>query len=199
MGKLKSAWEIAMEKAKQIEKLSSEEIQEIKEEEKIKSILSKFYKGRITVNDLWKILQGSKPSSLKKAQMILVNSLNFNNTPYELKLRKEGILALQSLKNAPNLSNLENLLHQLTFIKEEFLKNRDDMEKKAKSELEKDPQSRIKTVRQGDKIIIMQLSVEEALQQNPQWKAFLNQHEEKYSRKFEQIVEKIKEEVGQKA
>jgi len=199
MGKLKSAWEIAMEKVGQVDRLSSQEIQEIKEEEKIKAILSKFFKGRITVNDLWKRLQGSSPLSLNCAQMILLNSLNFNNNPYELKLRKEGILALESLKNTPNISTLENLLHQLTLLKEEFSKTKDYMEKKAKSEIENDPQSRIKTIRQGDKIILMQLSVDEALQQNPQWKAFITQHEEKYSKKFEQIIEKIKEEMVQTA
>jgi len=193
MGKLKSALEIAMEKAEKLDRLSSEEIQKIKEEEKIKTLLSKFYQGKIRTNDLWEKLQGSHPSLLKNAQIILINSLNFNNNPRELKLRKEGILALESLKKNNNISSLENLLTQLNDLKNEFVKNIKYMEEKVKAELEKDPQSRLKTIRQGDKLIVMQLSLEEALQQNPQWKNFLHQQEEKYHQQFDRLREKIKE------
>lgn len=197
MGKLKSALEIAMEKAEKLDRLSSEEIQKIKEEEKIKTLLSKFYLGKIRTNDLWEKLQGSSPSLLKNAQIILINSLNFNNNPHELKLRKEGILALESLKKNNNISILENLLTQLNNLKNEFVKNIKYMEEKAKAELEKDPQSRLKTIRQGDKLIVMQLSVEEALQQNSHWKDFLHQQEEKYYQQFERLREKIKQTLEQ--
>ncbi|GAB4113734.1 MAG: hypothetical protein Kow00103_06230 [Candidatus Caldatribacteriota bacterium] len=197
MGKLKSALEIAMEKAEKLDRLSSEEIQKIKEEEKIKTLLSKFYLGKIRTNDLWEKLQGSSPSLLKNAQIILINSLNFNNNPHELKLRKEGILALESLKKNNNISILENLLTQLNSLKNEFVKNIKYMEEKAKAELEKDPQSRLKTIRQGDKLIVMQLSVEEALQQNSHWKDFLHQQEEKYYQQFERLREKIKQTLEQ--
>ncbi|HEC91475.1 MAG TPA: hypothetical protein ENI51_00515, partial [Candidatus Atribacteria bacterium] len=122
MAKLKSAFEIAMEKANKINKLSPEEIEKIKDEEKIKSLLAKFYKGQITTNDLWQKLKGSKPVALKDAQLTLINSLSFKNSPYEFELRKEGILAIETLKDKKyqNVSTVESILNELILLRENY-------------------------------------------------------------------------------
>jgi len=197
LAKLKSAFEIAMEKANKINKLSLEEMEKIKDEEKIKSLLAKFYKGRLTTNDLWQKLKGCKPAVLKDTQLILVNSLSFKNSPYEFKLRKDGILAIETLKDKEyqNISTIESILNELTLLKKDYNKIKEDVANRLKTEIEKDPQSRIKTIKQGDKIIIMHLSVEEALNENPRWKNFLIKHEDEYNQKFGNIIDRLKEEI----
>lgn len=197
MAKLKSAFEIAMEKANKINKLSLEEMEKIKDEEKVKSLLAKFYKGQLTPNDLWQKLRGCKPAVLKDAQLILINSLSFKNSPYEFKLRKDGILAIETLKDKEyqNISTIESILNELISLRKEHNNIKKTIANKLKKEIEKDPQSRIKTIKQGDKIIIMHLSVEEALNENPQWKNFLTKHEEEYNQKFRNIIERMKEEI----
>jgi len=194
VAKLKSAWEIAQQKVDSI-KLSPEEIEAIKEEERIKALLPKFYKGEITVNDLWQELKGSKPTVLREAQLVLINSLNLKNSPDELKVRKEGILAIENLKENQKIPTIESLINQLISLQKEYHKIKDSVANKLKAEIKKDPKLRIKTVQQGEKIIIMRLSVEEALQENPQWKNFLSQHEEEYNQRFASIIERIKKEI----
>jgi len=193
--KIKSALEIAMEKANKISKLTPEEKRKIKAEEKIKSLLAKFYKGRLTPNDLWQKLKGSKTSVLKEAQLILINSLSFRNSQNEFKLRKDGILAIEPLKEDKNISTVESILNEIILLQKEYLKIKETMANKLKAEIEKNPQSRIKTIKQGEKIIIMHLSVEEALNENPQWKNFLIKHEDEYSQKFRNIIKRLKEEI----
>lgn len=197
MAKLKSAFEIAMEKANKINKLSPEEIEKIKDEEKIKSLLAKFYKGQITTNDLWQKLKGSKPVALKDAQLTLINSLSFKNSPYEFELRKEGILAIETLKDKKyqNVSTVESILNELILLRENYNNIKETIANKLKKEIENDPQSRIKTIKQGDKIIVMHLSIEEALNENSQWKNFLIKHEEEFNQKFKNIIEKLKREI----
>jgi len=193
--KIKSALEIAMEKANKISKLTPEEKDKIKAEEKIKSLLAKFYKGRLTPNDLWQKLKGSKPSVLKEAQLFLINSLSFGNYQYELKLRKDGILAIETLKEVQHISIVESILNEIILLQKEYLKIKETVANKLKTEIEKNPQSRIKTIKQGEKIIVIHLSVEEALNENPQWKNFLTRHEEEFSQKFRNIIERLKEEI----
>lgn len=197
LAKLKSAFEIAMEKANKINKLSPEEIEKIKDEEKIKSLLAKFYKGQITTNDLWQKLKGSKPVALKDAQLTLINSLSFKNSPYEFELRKEGILAIETLKDKKyqNVSTVESILNELILLRENYNNIKETIANKLKKEIENDPQSRIKTIKQGDKIIVMHLSIEEALNENSQWKNFLIKHEEEFNQKFKNIIEKLKREI----
>lgn len=195
MTKIKSALEIAMEKATKISKLTPEEKGKIKAEEKIKSLLAKFYKGHLTPNDLWQKLKGSKPSLLKEAQLILINSLSFRNSQHEFRLRKDGILAIETLKEDQNISTIELILNEIILLQQEYLKIKETVTNKLKAEIEKNPQSRIKTIKQGEKLIVMHLSVEEALNENPQWKNFVAKHEEEYSQKFRNIIERLKKEI----
>jgi len=53
MGKVKSAFEKAMEKAAGIGELTPEEKERIKDQEKVKSILAEFYKSQIDRDGLW--------------------------------------------------------------------------------------------------------------------------------------------------
>ena len=41
----------------------------------------------------------------------------------------------------------------------------------------------------------MHLSVEEALQENTQWKNFIAKHEEKYVKEFREAIQRLKKEI----
>lgn len=193
--RIKSALEIALEKANKINKLTPEEKERIKAEEKIRSLLAKYYKGRLTSNDLWQKLKGNKPFILREAQLILINSLNFKNTQYEYQMRKDAILAIETLKEGQNTSTIESTLNEINLLKKEYRKKKEETENILKKEIKKNPQARLKTAKQGNKLIITQLSVEEALQENTQWKNFIVQHEEKYVKEFREVIERLKKEI----
>lgn len=191
MTRIKSALEIAMEKIKNTNKLTPEEKERIKTEEKIKSLLVKYYKGQISSNDLWQRLKGNKPPMLREAQLILINSLSLKNSIDEYQKRKEAILAIETLKENQNTSSLESTLNEINLLKKEHQKKKEKVENILKKEIEKNPKARIKTIRQEDKLAIIQLSVEEALQENTQWKNFITKHEEEYTKSFKSIVKKL--------
>lgn len=193
--RIKTALEIALEKANKINKLTPEEKEIIKAEEKIRSLLAKYYKGRLTSNDLWQKLKGNKPLILREAQLILINSLNFKNTQYEYQMRKDAILAIETLKEGQNTSTIESTLNEINLLKKEYRKKKEETENILKKEIKKNPQARLKTAKQGNKLIITQLSVEEALQENVQWKNFIVQHEEKYVKEFREVIERLKKEI----
>jgi hypothetical protein len=66
-----------------------------------------------------------------------------------------------------------------------------------RAQVERDPQLRIEQVRQGQNTALVQLSVEEAVKRNPQWRDFLAQHESRYSEEFARMVQRLKDEVGE--
>jgi len=189
--RIKSALEIAMEKINKANKLTPEEKERIKAEEKIKSLLAKYYKGQITSNDLWQKLKGSKPSTLREAQSILINSLSFQNSIDEYQIRKDAILAIETLKEDQNISSIESTLNEINLKKKEYQKKKDEVENILKKEIKKNPKARIKTIKQGDKLAFIQLSVEEAIQENPQWNNFITKHEEEYNKNFKSIIKKL--------
>jgi len=195
MTRIKTALEIALEKANEINILNPEEKEKIKAEGKIKSLLAKYYKGSLSSIDLWQKLKGNKPFILREAQLILINSLNFNNTQYEYQMRKDAILAIETLKEGQNTSTIESTLNEINLLKKEYRKKKEETENILKKEIKKNPQARLKTAKQGNKLIITQLSVEEALQENVQWKNFIAKHEEKYVKEFREVIERLKKEI----
>ena len=64
-----------------------------------------------------------------------------------------------------------------------------------RSEVESNPQLRAKQVQQGQNTMIMQLSVDEAIKQLPQWQDFLSNQERRYSQEFAKAMEKLEREL----
>ena len=105
MGKVKSALEIALERAGQFGELSNEEKEKIKEEDAVKAILGEFFQGRIDSNGLWQRMKDVKRPLLRTAQMQLIDSLGLGNAQIELQRKKEGILAIETLKEKPKTAS----------------------------------------------------------------------------------------------
>jgi len=194
---IKSALEIALEKSKNIDKLSPQEMNKIKQQEKIDNILAKYYKDQIESNDLWQHLKDVSNQFLVMAQNNFLQSLTFQNNDYEVKKRKDGILAIENLKKNNQSANIELYLEQLKNIQDKFQKNKEQVLKNLKEELEKDPQKRLQTVQQGNQTVVKQLNLEEALQQNQQLKQKLNQLEKQFKRKYSMVKEKLIEIVNE--
>ena len=198
MAYIKSALEIALEKSKNIDKLSPQEMNKIKQQEKIDNILAKYYKDKIESDDLWQHLKDVSNQFLVMAQNNFLQSLTFQSNDYEVKKRKDGIMAIENLKKNNQSANIELYLEQLKNIHDEFQKNREQVLKNLREELEKDPQKRLQTIQQGNQIVVKQLSLEEALEQNQQLKQKLNQLNEQFKRKYNMVKEKLIEIVNEK-
>ncbi|MFW6130188.1 MAG: hypothetical protein ACOC56_03315 [Atribacterota bacterium] len=197
MSYIKSALEIALEKSKKIDKLSPKEMNEIKQQERIDNILADYYKDQIESDDLWQHLKDVSNQFLIMAQNNFLQSLTFQSNDYEFKKRKDGILAIENLKKNNQSANIELYLEQLKNTQDEFQKNKEQVLKNLREELEKDPQKRLQTVQQGNQIVVKQLSLEEALEQNQPLKQKLNQLEEQFKRKYNMVKEKLIEIVNE--
>lgn len=190
MGYIKSAREIALEKTEK-EKLSAQEIAEIKQQEKINSILAKYYKDQIEPDELWHHFKGIPLKYLIEAQNSFIKSLTFQSNDYDFEKRKKGVLAIENLKKSNQSSNIEYYFEQLINTQREFQKNKEQLIEYVKEDLKRNPQKKLQTFQQGNKIIIKELSVEEVLEQDRVLKQKLNQMEKQYKEKFNQTKEKL--------
>jgi hypothetical protein len=196
MAKVKSAYEKAMEKAAGIGELTPEEKEAINDQEKIKAILTGYYKGQIDRDGLWQKLKGSKPSLLKETQKYLVDSLGLGSTTEEFRQRKEGIVAIETLKVKQNVSAIEQTLNSMMALQEEYQEGKERAEEELREAVESNPQLRLRPVRTPDGRTVLQAaySVDEAVQ--AKLSEFMSEHEEQYSQKFARLIEKLKKEVG---
>jgi len=187
---------IARERLAKIGELTEEEKERMVDSEKVTSLLSEFYQGQINPESLWKRLkEEGKPSLLKEAQVRLVDSLSFGVPPAELQRKREGILAIETLKEEQNTSVIELNLNRLEELQKRYRAEIDRAYNGIRAEVEKDPRLRMKQVQQGQNTMVVQLTVDEAIKQLPQWQDFLSDQGKRYRQEFSGTKEKLQSEL----
>lgn len=194
MANVKSALELALEKADKIGVLSAEEKALMQDEAKITEILREFFLGKIDSNGLWKKFRGGKPELLRSAQMSLIDTLSLNGMPEELQSKKEGILAIETLKEQPNTVVIESSLQAIEVLRKEYEGMKEQIAADLTKHIEGNPQLRMKQVRTPDgRTMQVAVSVEEAVK--AKLDEYLSQHEEQYANDFSGIIEELKMQV----
>jgi hypothetical protein len=194
MGEVKSAFEKAMEKIKEIEGLTTEEKEELKDREKLKSLLADFYKGQLSRDQIWERFRGIRPSLLRDAQQNMADSLRLGNMPEEFQRRKDGMLAIEAVKEKKNTSAIEDTMSSMGKLQKEYRDGKERAVKELRAAIEADPQLRMRQVRTPDgRIVQTALPVEEAIQ--VRMGEFLAEHEKRYEMMFIQAIVRLKKEL----
>lgn len=194
MGTVKTAFEKAMEKAEGIGSLTEEEKEQLKDRDKIRAVLAAFYKGEIKRDEIWEMLKGSKPSVLREAQQNLADSVRLNTVPEEFQQRKDGILAIESIKSKKNTAALESVLNSIGRIQKEYREIREQAFAEIRTAIEQNPQLRMRPAKGPNGRTVYQTStVDEAMQER--LGEFLSEHDRKYETIFSKAIEKLKNEI----
>jgi hypothetical protein len=193
MGTVKSALEIALEKADKIGSLSEEEKERLKEEAHVTGILRELYQGRIDANGLWKKLKGVTPALLKMAQVNIIDTLGLGGFMEDFLMKKQAIVAVETLKEKPNTAIIESGLHALEQLKKEFEEMKEEVAEDLKKEIERNPKLRMQPVKMGDGRTVMQVtaSVDEAVK--TRLDEYLSEHEGQYNDEFFRIIRAVKD------
>ena len=187
---------IARERLARIGQLTQEEKERMIDSAKVNSLLSEFYQGQINPDSLWKRLkEEGRPALLREAQVRLVDSLNFGITPAEMQRKREGILAIETLKEQQNTSVIELNLRRLDELQKGYKAEIEQAYNGMRAEVERNPRLRVKQVQQGQNTMIVQLTVDEAIKQLPQWRDFLSSQGKRYSQEFARAIERLKREL----
>ena len=190
---------IARQKLAKIGEVSSEEKQRLKDLNLLTSMLSKFYQGELGSEDLWRELKGYKEQGkeylLREAQLKLLDSLHPGVTAAELKKRREGLLAIETLKDTQNTSILEMSLNSIEGLQKRYKEGVDQAYNELKAQVERNPQLRMQRVKQGQNTIVVQLTVDETIKGSPQWKSFMTNQEKTYNQEFAGTIERLKKEL----
>jgi hypothetical protein len=187
---------IARERLAKLGELTQEEKERMLDSEKVNSLLSEFYQGQIDPESLWKRLkEEGKPSLLKEAQVRLVDSLSFGSTPAELQRKRDGILAIETLKKEQNTSTMELNLNRMGDLQKRYRAEIEQAYDDIRAEVERNPRLRVKQVPQGQNTMVIQLTIDEAIKQLPQWREFLSSQEKRYSQEFARVIERLKREL----
>jgi len=190
---------IMREKLARIGEVTPQEKEKMKDLDRLTSLLAEFHKGELNSEGLWKELKGFKEKGkgylLREAQTKLIDSLSLGSINAEFQRRKEGIIAIETLKKHPNTAMLEQDLNSIARLQAKYREEMEQAYNFLKTKVERNPQLRLQQVRQGQATIVMELSVDEAVRMSVEWKNFVANHEKHYSQEFARTIEKLKGEV----
>lgn len=121
MKRLKTAYEIALERANSLDKELSAEEKALFQREKLKPLLADFYREKIGPDQLWEELKKEEdPELYLQAQLLLLESIGLQTAATELQRRKEAVLAVEALRGGERSPMIERLLEGLVEIQENY-------------------------------------------------------------------------------
>ena len=160
-------------------------------------MLAEFYKGQLDSEGLWRRLkEEDKPLLLKEAQLNLIDSLGLGSSPTELQKRKDGILAIETLKESQNTAAIQERLDSLGVLQNQYLSWKGDAARKLEEQIRRNPpQIKMQPVRTKNGRVVQQatVSMDEAIRS--ELTKSLSSGEKQYSQAFLQVIERLKEEV----
>lgn len=195
MDRIKSAYEIAMEKADEIcEKASPEEEARLDIRDELKPVLTEFYQDDIDAQGLWKELEDKSQKYLLEAQSLILDSFGLRTTEKEFKKRKGAILGIESLKDKSNSSVIEQTLNRVQELQQQHQQQRERLENQLQQQTE-NSQMQMKPVQTKDGRTVMKLQSGVDQETKQKYNQAISELEGKSSNRFNMLIQEIKSKI----
>lgn len=178
-------------------KITPEDRQRIKSLEELRSLLSKFYQGKLDPEDVAQEFKKQKAEKkeflIKQAQSRLIDSLSLQIPSPDFKRRGKCVLVLERLKSQGRHASVKAEINAVGSLIKRYKEEKNKLFGQLKKQMESNPELRVKQVRTEKGEALVQLSPDEAVLSSPQWKDFISRHEVTYRSQFARLVEKMKD------
>jgi len=187
---------LAKERLARIGALSPQEKERMRRSSELDSVLSQYFQGELSSEDLWKKLKSLKDQSdetiVKEAQGKLVDTLRLQMKQEDFGQRRSAILALETMKGEGKYSSLELILNSIEALRQKYTQVKEQAYEQLKAGIE--PQLKAITeqaIKQGLKIDI-DSSLDANIKNSPQWKDFISQHEKASGEMFNDYIARLR-------
>lgn len=188
---------LARERLARIGALSPEEKERMRRSSELDSLLSQYFKGDVSSEDLWIELKSLKEqcseSIVKEAQIKLIDTLRLQMSQEDFEQRRSAVLAIETMKHEGKYSNIELVLNSIEALRQKYTQTKEQAYEQLKASIE--PQFKAVTeqaIKQGLKIDI-ESSLEANIKNSPQWKEFISQHEKACGEMYSSYITKLRE------
>ncbi len=188
---------LARERLARMGALSQEEKDKLRQSGELDSLLSKYFKGSLDADVLWKGLknlqeQGRLPIA-REAQVKLANTLRLQMSEEDFDQRRQAILAIETMKRGGKYPALELILDSIEELRKKYTQVKEQAYKQLKTAIEKQLQAAARQAKTQGMNIDVQSSVEANIKNSPQWKDFISRHEKDSEEMFDSYMARLRE------
>lgn len=192
---MKSAYEIAMERADKIYGTDDKNVNSLEIREELKEIMAPFFKEEMNAEGLWHELKGKEESYLNEAQLMLIESIGLRNSSEQIKRRKEAVAAVESLKESGNSTFFEKQFTQAQSLQQQYQTQKKQLDQQVKQHLEQaqgqQGQNPLAAAQNGNGEAQNGMNA----QMKQQLAQKVSEFQEGYNKRFNQLIEKMKAEI----
>ncbi len=188
---------LAKERLAKIGSFSPEENEKQERSRELESLLSQYFTGNITAEELWRKIKELKnqrsEAIITEAQSKLLDTLRLQMSQEDIEQRRSAILALETIKDVQKYARLEMHFHSIEALRTKFTKTKEQGYEQLKSGMETQLQAATQqAIRQGINVD-MSRSLEANVKNSPQWKAFISKLEQDSETMFNEYITKLQE------
>lgn len=190
---MKTAYEIAMERAKEVYGSDDQEFNSLEIREELKKIMALFFKEEIDSEGLWHELKDKNKEYLKEAQLMLIESIGLRNSSEQIKRRKKAVVAVESLKNSGNSSFFEKQFTQAQSLQQQYETQKKQLDEQVKQHLEQaQGQSGLAAAQRAGSE--NQNGMKSQMRQQLAQK--VSEFQQEYNKRFNSLITKMKAEIN---
>ncbi|RQD78010.1 MAG: hypothetical protein D5S01_01925 [Halanaerobium sp. MSAO_Bac5] len=188
---MKSAYEIAMERAETIYDDDAEGDNSLEIRERLKKIMAPFFKGEMDAEALWQQLKDEDEAVLIEAQLMLIESIGLRNSSEQIERRKEAVVAVESLKETENSSFFEKSFTQAQSLQQQYQTQKDKLDQQVQQHLENSQAQGLsaQAAANGGQQQGMNNQMKQQLAKK------LSEFQKSYNQRFDKLIEKMKAEL----
>ncbi len=188
---------LARERLARIGALSKEEREKTKRSSELDALLSRYFKGELSSEGLWKKLKSLKEqndeSIIKEAQNKLIDTLRLQMGQEDFDQRHSAILAIETTKHEGKYSSLELTLNSIQTLRQKYTQVKEQTYEQLKDAVESQLQAVSRqAIEQGLKVDL-ESSIEANIKNSPQWKDLIATHEKASEEMFSSYIAKLRE------
>jgi len=188
---------LARERLAKIGAVSQEEQETIRRSGELDSLLSQYFKGELSSEDLWKRLKALKEQTgepiTTEAQSKLVDTLRLQMSQEDFDQRRQAILAIETMKTEGKYSSLELVLNSIETLRQKYAQSNEQTYHQLKGAVESQLQAVARQAMRRGMKIDMESSVDANVKNSPQWKQFISQHDIANEEMFNRYIAKLRE------
>ena len=185
---------LAKERLARIGNLSPEESKLLELNRKLESLLSQYFTGIITSEDLWKKVKEQEDITIPaQAQVKLLDSLRLQMSNDDLKQRRIAILALETIKNEQKYVEIETHFNSIESIRIKYTQSKEQGFEQLKSGMEPQLQAAMQQAGRQSVNVDISRSLEANVRNSQQWKSFISELETNAEAMFSELIDRMKE------
>lgn len=187
---------LAKERLAKIGTLSSEEKEMVKRSSELDSLLSRYFKGELSAEGLWKELKSlrdqSDESIVREAQDKLVDTIRLQMSQEDFEQRRSAILALETIKRQGKYSSLELVFNSIEALRKKYIQTKEQAYQQLKDAVGRQLEAVARQAMEEGVNVDVERSLDANIRNSPQWKDFISKHEMTCGKMFNDYIARLR-------